>query len=146
MRPALTATVSSATSVGSPSGRQSGASSVGANRCASLHSTPAVSRASSAGSAVAAREASPRRHMPSGAYPVPETLRVSPPGRTSAVTVISLQVSVPVLSVQITVVEPSVSTAESRRTTACRRAMRCTPTASAMVMATGNPSGTMPTT
>ena len=34
-----------------------------------------------------------------------------PPGRTTTVTVTSLQVSVPVLSVQITDVEPRVSTA-----------------------------------
>ncbi len=61
-------------------------------------------------------------------------------------TVISLRVSVPVLSLQITVVQPRVSTAASLRTTARRRAMRCTPTASAMVIATGRPSGTMPTT
>ena len=67
------------------------------------------------------------------------------PGSHSAVTVISLRVSVPVLSVQMTVVEPSVSTAESRRTIAPRAAMRCMPTASAMVIATGSPSGTIET-
>ena len=42
-------------------------------------------------------------------------------------TVISSRVSVPVLSEQITEVLPSVSTADSRRTSAWRRAMRCTP-------------------
>ena len=42
-------------------------------------------------------------------------------------------------------VEPSVSTAASRRTTAPRPAMRCIPTASAMVIATGRPSGTSET-
>ena len=68
------------------------------------------------------------------------------PGRKMLVAVISLRVSVPVLSLQITVVEPRVSTADKRRTTALRRAMRCTPTASAIVIATGNPSGIMPTT
>ena len=51
----------------------------------------------------------------------------------------------PVLSLQITVVEPSVSTADSRRTMAPRAAMRCMPTASAMVIATGRPSGTIDT-
>ena len=50
-------------------------------------------------------------------------------------------VSVPVLSVQITVVLPSVSTAGSWRTTARRPAIRCTPTASAIVTIAGSPSG-----
>jgi hypothetical protein len=45
----------------------------------------------------------------------------------------------------MTVVLPSVSTADSRRTMAPRAAMRCMPTASAMVMATGSPSGTIDT-
>ena len=40
-------------------------------------------------------------------------------------TAISLRVSVPVLSVQMKVVEPSVSTASRRRTRACRSAIRC---------------------
>ncbi len=47
----------------------------------------------------------------------------------------------PVLSVHTTDVEPSVSTAGSSRTTARRRAMRCTPIASAMVTIAGSPSG-----
>jgi hypothetical protein len=50
-------------------------------------------------------------------------------------------VSVPVLSEPITAVLPSVSTAGSRRITAFRRAMRCTPSASVMVNTTGRPSG-----
>jgi hypothetical protein len=50
-------------------------------------------------------------------------------------------VSVPVLSVQMTVVDPSVSTAGSRRVTARRCAIRCTPTARAMVTIAGSPSG-----
>ena len=56
-------------------------------------------------------------------------------------TVISFLVSVPVLSEQITVTEPSVSTAGRRRMMALRRAMRCTPMASTMVMMAGRPSG-----
>ena len=51
-------------------------------------------------------------------------------GRPDAPTVISFSVSVPVLSVQMTVVSPSVSTDESRRTSAFRFAMRCVATAS----------------
>ena len=56
-------------------------------------------------------------------------------------TIISLRVSVPVLSVQMTLTEPNVSTAGSRRTMALRRAMRCTPMASVIVMIAGSPSG-----
>ena len=47
----------------------------------------------------------------------------------------------PVLSVQMTVVEPSVSTAGSLRITARRWAIRWTPTASAIVTIAGSPSG-----
>jgi len=53
-----------------------------------------------------------------------------------------LRVSVPVLSVQMTVVEPSVSTAGRRRTSELARAIRCTPSASVMVATAGRPSGT----
>ena len=55
--------------------------------------------------------------------------------------VISLRVRVPVLSEQITVTEPSVSTALSLRVMALRRAMRCTPSARVMVRMAGSPSG-----
>jgi len=53
-------------------------------------------------------------------------------------------VNVPVLSVQITSVEPSVSTAERRLTTAPRRARSRTPMANAKVMTGSSPSGTLP--
>ena len=52
---------------------------------------------------------------------------------------------VPVLSAQITVVEPSVSTAASRRTSAPRRASRQSPAASASDTTAGRPSGTAAT-
>ena len=45
----------------------------------------------------------------------------------------------------MTVAQPSVSTAGSRRTSTCRAAIRCTPTASAMVTIAGSPSGTAAT-
>ncbi len=61
---------------------------------------------------------------------------------TKTATVISFRVSVPVLSVQITVVEPSVSTAGRRRTRAPMRAIRCIPIASVIVETAGSPSGT----
>jgi hypothetical protein len=54
-------------------------------------------------------------------------------------------VSVPVLSVTITVTLPSVSTEGRWRTRTCRAAMRCTPTARAMVTTAGSPSGTAAT-
>jgi hypothetical protein len=46
------------------------------------------------------------------------------------------------LSVQMTDAHPSVSTAGSLRTSACRFAMRCTPMARAMVTTAASPSGT----
>ena len=54
-------------------------------------------------------------------------------------------VSVPVLSQQITVVEPSVSTAGRWRTRALRRAMRCVAIASESVTVGASPSGTFAT-
>ena len=59
--------------------------------------------------------------------------------------VISFFVSVPVLSEQITDAEPSVSTDDSFFTIACRRAMRCTPSASTTDRIAGRPSGTAAT-
>ena len=56
-------------------------------------------------------------------------------------TVISLRVSVPVLSEQMVVTEPRVSTAGSRRMMACLAAMRRTPMASVMVITAGRLSG-----
>ena len=56
-----------------------------------------------------------------------------------------LIVSVPVLSVQMTVAEPSVSTAERRLTRAPLRASTRTPVAKASVMVGRRPSGTLAT-
>ena len=63
----------------------------------------------------------------------------------SRTSVIRPDVSVRVLSVQTTVADPSASTAGSRRTSAWRRAIRCTPTASAIVATAGSASGTAAT-
>jgi len=63
----------------------------------------------------------------------------------TATTVISFLVSVPVLSVQMTPTEPSVSTAGSCRMIAFWRAMACTPSASVIVVTEGRPSGMMAT-
>ena len=59
--------------------------------------------------------------------------------------VISLRVSVPVLSEQITDAEPSVSTDDNRFTIARWRAMRCTPRARTSDRIVGKPSGTAAT-
>ena len=65
-------------------------------------------------------------------------------------TVISFLVSVPVLSEQIVVTQPSASIAGRRRRMAWRFAMRCTPMAIVIVVTAGRLSGmaatAMPTT
>ena len=60
---------------------------------------------------------------------------------SAAATTISLRVSVPVLSVQITETDPIASIAGRRRTIAWRLAMACTPMASVTVITAGRPSG-----
>src|SRR5690625_913346 len=69
----------------------------------------------------------------------------SPPAVSTRRRVISLRVRVPVLSVQITEADPSVSTEPSFLTTAPRRANRCTPMASTRDRIAGSPSGTAAT-
>ena len=54
-------------------------------------------------------------------------------------------VRVPVLSEQMTVTEPRVSTAGSLRMRALRRSIRCAPSDRAMVTMAGSPSGTAAT-
>jgi hypothetical protein len=63
----------------------------------------------------------------------------------SVVTAIRFAVSVPVLSVQMTVTEPSDSTAGNRGMSAWRFNIRWAPSASAMVTTAGKPSGTTAT-
>ena len=63
------------------------------------------------------------------------------PATSKIVTVIRFCVSVPVLSEQITVTDPNVSTAVSLRTSALRCNIRCEPSASATVTTAANPSG-----
>ncbi len=69
-----------------------------------------------------------RHQAPSIAYPTPVT-STDPSGVQISRTVIWFSVRVPVLSVQMTVVLPSVSTAGSLRMTALRLAIRATPMA-----------------
>ena len=84
------------------------------------------------------------RNCPRGTYPAPVTRYRWLPVTISR-TVISFRVKVPVLSEQITVTEPRVSTLGSLRTRALRRAMRWRPSASATVTTAGRPSGTAAT-
>ena len=86
----------------------------------------------------------PLRNRPNGSYPTPST-STSRSGVQTRCTVSSFSVRVPVLSVQITVVSPSVSTDESRRTSARRRAIRCVARASESVTVGRRPSGTIAT-
>ena len=76
-----------------------------------------------------------------GLYPSPDILNSLPPAQPWT-TVISFWVSVPVLSEQMTVVQPRVSTAGSLRIRACRRIIFCIPRARQMVTTAGSPSGT----
>ena len=82
---------------------------------------------------------------PSGSYETPSTAcctaRPSLPRFTRLATVISFVVSVPVLSEQITVVQPSVSTDGSFRTMQFRRAIDRVPSDRHSVITAGRPSG-----
>ena len=112
---------------------------------ASLHSDAQMAECSvaafSAGRATTEEE-TPARTSPFGAYPSPSTRNserqsaAGPfPGGSTALTtqkrvaVMALVVSVPVLSLQMTDVQPSVSTDGSERTTALRLAILRVPSA-----------------
>ncbi len=113
-------------------------SSGGSSR-ASQHSAAVVS--SSARSPVPATGRPPFTIFPAEAsYPTPVT-SMSCPSIQTLLTVISFCVSVPVLSVQMAVAHPSVSTEESRLISAFRFAMRCTAIASDSVTVGSSPSG-----
>ena len=79
-----------------------------------------------------------------GSYPRP-SMTARPPGIQTSTTIIWFWVRVPVLSVQMNVVEPSVSTASRCRTRALRAAMRWAPTASDIVTVGSSPQGTTAT-
>ena len=81
---------------------------------------------------------------PSGAYPRPVEVKVFPPTKSS-LTDIRFWVRVPVLSVQMTVAEPRVSTDESFFTMAFFPAILCTPSARASETVGMSPSGTLAT-
>ena len=119
----LPARPSSATSVGSPIAPGPAGSPPGSGR-ASLARTIARARRSLAGSAAGSGGTG------RSACPV-----------HSSVAVIWFNVSVPVLSLQMTVVDPRVSTEASCLTIALRFAIRCAPTARVTVTTAGRPSG-----
>ena len=75
----------------------------------------------------------------------PDGSELSWPAVHVRTTAMSPDVRVRVLSVQMTVVDPSDSTAGRRRTSAFRAAIRCRPTASAIVATAGSASGTAAT-
>ncbi len=136
--PPFSASTTRAASVGSPSTVQPSWPWISR---ASLQSSPARSRSSSGPGSTTSP---PERKRPKGSYPAPSTV-ISPAGVQTRSTVIWFSVRVPVLSVQITVVSPSVSTDESRRTSALRFAIRCVARASDSVTVGSRPSGTSAT-
>ncbi len=108
-------------------------------------SWPAASASfTSASRAASATGFPPCSISPAGSYPVPLS-STRPLAVTTARTVISLRVRVPVLSEQMMVVEPSVSTEESRRTMTFRAAMRRVPSDRTTVVMAVSPSGTAAT-
>ncbi len=113
-------------------------------RLALLHSC-AVSRirARSARSSARTLPSGPRM-WPVGSSPVPVTSK-APSGVQIRCATMRFSVMVPVLSEQITVAAPRVSTACSRRTSARRRTIARAPSASVTVTTAGSPSGTMAT-
>ena len=141
-RPAFSAATFSAPSVGSPSTDQRPSRS-STRRCwqASRGAAPArlpraagpSSSGSSAGLQLAVRRVARAGQVDAAA------------GVTQRAHRHLVRVSVPVLSVQMTVAEPSVSTAASLRTIALRLAMRCMPSDSTTVVTAGSPSGTAAT-
>ena len=107
---------------------------------APAHSTAAVHSLARPGCVPAVTARPARVTSPLTAYPSPDTAYCTP-GVQMRFTVILFWVMVPVLSVHITLAQPSVSTACRRRMTAPRRKMRPTLSASVMVTMAGSPSG-----
>jgi hypothetical protein len=134
--PSRRAKTSSATSMGSPCPTQPPSR---------WQTRPLEHRAAtSAASRIAGRACASARTVPTGSYPTP-SIAAEPSGVQTSSTDILFSVNVPVLSVQMKVVEPSVSTDSSLRTSACRAALRCAPIASASVTVGSKPSGTRAT-
>ena len=129
--PALVASTTSAPSVGSPT------SVALAWTAASLQSAAGLG---GEGEWPGGPDRRRSRSDPPGRSRRPRRARCTGP-RTTSLAVIWLSVRVPVLSEQITVVDPSVSTEWSRLTMALCFAIWLTPTASVTVTTAGRPSG-----
>src|SRR5664280_2240554 len=131
--PPFSASTANAPSVGSPT-------SCPSRRAASLHSAIATRASWSGGTGSPSVE----RTCPLAVYPSPLTVNVRS-AACSTRAVIWLRVSVPVLSVQMCEVQPSVSTAASRLTIAPWRASRVAPMARVNATTAGRPSGMVAT-
>ncbi|OPZ77601.1 MAG: hypothetical protein BWY79_01103 [Actinobacteria bacterium ADurb.Bin444] len=146
--------ITSALSVGSPSARNcSDASSLVRPtlvgwRTESLQRTPPAAKSATEGLSCNRSAARPASMAANGAGR-PRRIScmrlTSCPATSRMTTVIRFSVSVPVLSEQMTVTEPSVSTAGRRLMRACRLSMRCAPSESDTVTMAGSPSGTAAT-
>mmetsp|Transcript_3790 Transcript_3790/g.11235 ORF Transcript_3790/g.11235 Transcript_3790/m.11235 type:complete len:456 (-) Transcript_3790:1056-2423(-) len=140
--PSFSASTRSAASVGSPT-RANWPVSLSRASCASLQREQTAAASWAARSSLH-QSADPSTAPSCGSYERPETASSRKPsaaGSRSAVAVIWFVVSVPVLSEQMTDVQPSVSTEGSRRTTTRRAAMRRVPSDRQSVMTAGSPSG-----
>ena len=136
-RPRRLAKVSMAASVGSPWARHSPSTS-----CTYPEEQRTAERASRSTSARSSGV--DRTTVPPGSYPA-SLATADPPGSHAVTIVIWFRVSVPVLSVQMNVVDPSVSTLSRLRTSTCRRAICSAPHASDKVTVGSRPSGTSAT-
>ncbi len=144
IKPSWAAANTSAPSVGSPNARYRSPSRSARSSTASLHKAEAMTSNLRLRTWGLAPCVSPRSSSGTRLRNSVSTVCVSPI-TSSTVTVIRFSVRVPVLSEQMTVTEPSVSTAGSLRMSASRLSMRCAPSARPMVTTAGSPSGTAAT-
>mmetsp|Transcript_13157 Transcript_13157/g.43355 ORF Transcript_13157/g.43355 Transcript_13157/m.43355 type:complete len:285 (+) Transcript_13157:1632-2486(+) len=140
--PIFSASTLSAPSVGSPTQRNCSFSSPNSMR-ASLQSAHTSATMTSPLSSAAGQPSMPPS---SGLYVLPSTSKLRTtstraPGVTRRMALIWFVVSVPVLSLQMTVVQPSVSTLGSLRTMAFFLAILRVPSARQVVITAGSPSG-----
>ncbi len=139
--PALAAATRMEPSVGSPMMRVVVLLDSISSSSASLFKTPTHKAVERPGKSFIWTFFSFSRKSPRVLYPVPVMLKKCL-STHMRVTVISFWVRVPVLSEQMTVAEPSVSTEERRRIRACLRTISRIPNARLMVTTAGKPSGT----
>eukprot|EP00162_Nutomonas_longa_P014219 comp21874_c0_seq1/m.49553 comp21874_c0_seq1/g.49553 ORF comp21874_c0_seq1/g.49553 comp21874_c0_seq1/m.49553 type:complete len:307 (-) comp21874_c0_seq1:449-1369(-) len=143
--PPLSAATLSAPSVGSPSMRYLPVESGGCSFALLQSPNPSRVWRRTPVAAWISAPVSSQLNVPVGSNPTPPTEMMRPLTQ-SFLTVSSFWVNVPVLSEQMTVQEPRVSTLESFLTTTLRLDMRCVPTARQRVTSGSMPSGTKATT